>query len=770
MTTTLTLYDSCVPALKADEYTVTVSQSLRLASGKALDEAPKPVSLQFRVRGPRFALADSEVHRIFPPPRSTGRYHDILPMLVFERATLPWERDMKVADPEVPWVALLVLTGADLAPNPAADERGVVGMTLEAFRAPASGTCIPDIALEDGEDPPHIDVSALEITADAFARLMPSLADAKQLAHVRELAGDRSGDFGVVVSNRFGAPPPADPNVRQRTNRVHLVSLQGLESVLAAGLPAGTARVRLISLVSWTFTCVPDPKETFTQRMNALTSSGDLLLHPPALAGEAPALLQERLRRGYVALSHRLRSGKRALAWYRGPFAPEQVPRGLDTSGSHATASGAAMVFDPDSGMFDQSYAVAFEAGRMRALSAQPFATALQQWRRQAHAVVDRLLARLAELPGATDAQGQPVTDASGQLTAAGLADLTALLDARFMSRKLEDYFTGQLFGSIATAIGKAGGYDAKAPPVAPPASDADPADPIPALRSLMARPDVANLLAHLSGLSDTADQDHHGAILPGAILPWLTKLALLQGVSFDHLVPDLSMLPPESLRFFAVDPNWIDALIDGALSPGAQSSRDARFHQLTRDPLHRAVDRLLAGLRADALGGASAAGPMSGLLLRSGLVRDYSGLEVHATTLIGGAEAVMRPLRYERLSEELLLCLFPAIPARVHLDEPSQGLVFGLDDEGITARLLPSAPAAQLAATHTLTPAQIPFRGDPALGVLDLPRLFTQLSGLYADPKPTLSPATFALQMIRHPERKTILFTGLKAQAGTPS
>ena len=52
----------------------------------------------------------------------------------------------------------------------------------------------------------------------------------------------------------------------------------------------------------------------------------------------------------------------------------------------------------------------------------------------------------------------------------------------------------------------------------------------------------------------------------------WLAGLQTLAGVPFAYLVPDARMLPPESIRFFAVDPNWTTALTDGALSLAAKT------------------------------------------------------------------------------------------------------------------------------------------------------------------------------------------------------
>lgn len=57
-------------------------------------------------------------------------------------------------------------------------------------------------------------------------------------------------------------------------------------------------------------------------------------------------------------------------------------------------------------------------------------------------------------------------------------------------------------------------------------------------------------------------------------IIKWLTRLRLLDGVPFPYIVPTDGMLPNESIRFFHLDRNWLDALVDGALSTGVLDSR----------------------------------------------------------------------------------------------------------------------------------------------------------------------------------------------------
>ena len=58
------------------------------------------------------------------------------------------------------------------------------------------------------------------------------------------------------------------------------------------------------------------------------------------------------------------------------------------------------------------------------------------------------------------------------------------------------------------------------------------------------------------------------------SVVAWLTRLRLLEGVPFSYIVSSEEMLPNESIRFFHMDRNWLDALVDGALSTGILDTR----------------------------------------------------------------------------------------------------------------------------------------------------------------------------------------------------
>jgi len=77
-------------------------------------------------------------------------------------------------------------------------------------------------------------------------------------------------------------------------------------------------------------------------------------------------------------------------------------------------------------------------------------------------------------------------------------------------------------------------------------------------------------------------DPDMGDRIVPLDLRQRLARLRLLESVPFAYLVPDSLLLPPESIRFFYVDRNWTDALVEGALSVGTVNSSDrAQLEQL---------------------------------------------------------------------------------------------------------------------------------------------------------------------------------------------
>ena len=176
---------------------------------------------------------------------------------------------------------------------------------------------------------------------------------------------------------------------------------------------------------------------------------------------------------------------------------------------------------------------------------------------------------------------------------------------------------------------------------------------------------------------------------VPPTVLDFLTRLRLLYGVPFNHLVADSRLLPPESVRFFYIDRNFTDRLVDGALSVGKTTTREFAHAQASNNTVRAEADEHERNLRSLLRnpGASKKTGPqtadLSGLLMRSRAVSGWPGLEVKAYQNITTAQPQGKPLRLlrmDRLAPDVLLCIFHGVPTRVDVEEPREGIQFGVD------------------------------------------------------------------------------------------
>ena len=119
---------------------------------------------------------------------------------------------------------------------------------------------------------------------------------------------------------------------------------------------------------------------------------------------------------------------------------------------------------------------------------------------------------------------------------------------------------------------------------------------------------DAEAQLTHLPFDGPSVDLD-----LPETVISWFEHLMLLEEVPFHYLVPDERMLPAESIRFFQVDPLWLECLLDGAFSIGRVLSSD---HKQDNSYQKDHINPLLPNR-------------ISGFLLRSDIVAGWPGLQV---------------------------------------------------------------------------------------------------------------------------------------------
>ncbi|MCB1087153.1 MAG: hypothetical protein KDM63_08920 [Verrucomicrobiae bacterium] len=187
---------------------------------------------------------------------------------------------------------------------------------------------------------------------------------------------------------------------------------------------------------------------------------------------------------------------------------------------------------------------------------------------------------------------------------------------------------------------------------------------------------------------------------LPKNLRDWLAKLRLLKGVPFEYLVPDERILPPESIRFFYVDMNWVDALVDGAFSIGRNQTIQPSEPSLNQDKavmptVKTQVAAQVPEHRASALGLETPPASLevvSGFLLRSAVVQDYKGIGVNAYPKGGtppttespsvGQIDLLNVIRLEALGpgSDILLCLIDGDAVQIDVHESPEHLHYGID------------------------------------------------------------------------------------------
>jgi hypothetical protein len=402
-----------LPGLDAGSYNLLIQQS-RTDNKKTKIGEDLSRKYKFAVKGDRFAMSvPSDIYAVFPPNNAAGEFKTVLPHVVFTKKTYPWIRypnneeptaglkPGETVDKEVPtWLTILLFDEDDgLSPDPQ------LMTTNDLFPAQLGPNVVSYFAddnvknLNYGEqltDP----VRVLDIPLTLFWKLAPSLSDLNYMAHARQVSllpkttmqgisdiGEPLGDFSIVFGNRL-------PQAGKRSY-AFLVSLEGLENYLPDddGNPkpavAGNANkfLRLAVLKNWQFDSLIDSPAAF---VNAVQRLNNRKLDDPAPASlttlQLPhysgpnEIVRRAVQMGYAPLNNNLRTGEKTVSWYRGPLVPYQMNKSRISLplGSPDQAT----IFDPTTGMFDVSYAIAWTLGRQLALQDSGFSIALYEWKK----------------------------------------------------------------------------------------------------------------------------------------------------------------------------------------------------------------------------------------------------------------------------------------------------------------------------------------------------------------------------------------------------
>lgn len=669
------------PVLPQGSYRLTAEHAVA-----ALGSATPPYrnAIEFHVGEPVRALLPTDLHSVYPPKGASGAFEGHLPHIVLMRPTLPW--DMSLTD----------------APRSETDEASAIALLVIG----AGDEGAVDIRNVDGRR---------EITFDGalFRRIAPTADDLNWIAHVRRVdTGAKEtpffmsdGTFAVVLANRFPeTPDPARPKATGRNHAV-LVSLAGKKDLLAADAASkpktSEPTVTLDLLADWQFSSTG---EAGLAGEAAALSGGPYAIPLAAPAGDEDAEqahVRDAFAKGYCPLPHAMRHGDRTVSWYRGPLTPVDYA-GPDAQTVFRGSPDAALRYDPQDGMFDTSYAAAFQLGRLLALQDKGFATAMRRFR-------DTVRADMNALAGRKMTGGLLGGDI-GQSERRQMAEALAKGDAPVPK-------TDRYSGGVWLPGGKDG-------------------------------------------------QEKTGVALdpPAEVSRWLARLMLLYRVPYDYLVPDARLLPDRSLRFFQVDPNWLKCLLEGACSVGRVTSGDQMIDEWIRarfldtaladapDVRSRAPEAepkiapAAKGTQPDAVKKQRQVAlkwPLSGFLMKSPLVAHWNGLEMHAK--IGETPAL--PLRIDRIAPDTLICIFDGALSEVEIRPPAEAVYHGAEKgPGGYFKSVLRDPVTGAPHRKEAPGFRVPMRGADGR-VIDMPRLGKGLASL-AKASPSFGSGDLALQL----------------------
>ncbi|MDQ3928064.1 MAG: hypothetical protein M3328_02835 [Chloroflexota bacterium] len=694
------------PPLKSGTYTIQVDQ--------ALPNTPSPnqfsTSATLYVTGERFTFQPDELSSVFPPDQANGEFEGTLPHVVFNRRTLPWERTSDPSSGISPWLAVLLFDeGEAPTPTPAtAKDLVQLGQTITVESSKVTGTgALPKDYLSypgyeelDYGESPDDKCLIIDIPLDVFNRIAPSKADLPFLAHIREVDSTDTVDgktnvqqYAIVLGNRV--PQNNLPS------HAFLVSLENFALYLpdedgnqSTSITTAPQCIRLVTFRSWTYTA-NTLSETFQHLLENVNTS-------------TPGILPT------TTIQYPFRGTAPTATQVNAALADQASGKLTDAGAQVLVANALLMGYIPlDHHLRHGGNTVSWYRGPLA-----PFRVAPKQ----------------LQVPiGGPDAANY-------------YNPQTGLFDVSYGAA----WQLGQLLAlqniGYATDL-----YNWKKTVQQQDAINAEQK----ILDSLLEGLTVFTEVFHKRRQSLAATNDAPPAP-PESVINWLARLRLLNGVPFNYLVPDESMLPQESLRFFNLDFNWTDALVDGAFSIGRSTTGD-----VTLDARHVERVRMLVGARAQALrpnplrlaNYVNTSQQITGFMLRSKVVAGWPNLQVNGYLDTEGNNEVPK-LRFSPLSNEVMLCLFDGVVQMVAIHEPPEQLHSGVEGDApnytTTLRQVAGAnPGAQILGST----ASVPPRADQQTLKVNVAQgnILTALTSppISEDVK-TFTSAEFALEMVK--------------------
>lgn len=380
------IYNESLPQLESGGYHMRFEQNVSIKNKEEKFEE----DLGIVVQGPKYRLPSKLIHDKSPSDSMIIHDFEVLPQITFTQKTLPWQRSTgldTIVDKKPSWMVLLILHESE------ADYFSIKKSILfsdflnETPNRPfGEDVLVPEIDSEEKDLLDRRDTcDMLVLDKDYFNRLVPCQDEIHLFSHVRKVNAERKAlskvlterqedediDISVVVSNR---------RPQRGNNKAILISIEDMGKHFPEGkdrksnIEEKYTKIAFFQLTQWSFQLQTDPAGFQAMSKQLLDASDSYKIK----GNQNNDSISQALNLGYIPMAHDLRNGDRTLSWYRGPLVPEPSSSAEIDIVEH---SDQLERFNPENGMFDESYAAAWQIGRLIAMKDKAFTRSLMQWK-----------------------------------------------------------------------------------------------------------------------------------------------------------------------------------------------------------------------------------------------------------------------------------------------------------------------------------------------------------------------------------------------------
>jgi hypothetical protein len=351
--------DSAPPGLEEGNYTALFTQNVKL-DGADTDEFT--AQKNFTVAANNERLSDADIFSVYPPENAQGNFSGTLPFIVFYNEHYPWIKEFHDGGKNrIPWLALIVVAEAEFESGEAV-EADVKYSEISGLKE--SGVYFP--FTPSGFSKPDDNIHILTISKKLFGEIFPAKDDLRWLAGVKvtdlsnaeDSVSETDGRYSYVTANRF---IPGIPGEKLKSS-VFLVSAA---DYLDNKIPETCGKIRFVSIKNFSIYNEADTDKSFVTLTTGLSQNSKEI--------ESPALKK-----------HFMRSGEVSYSLYSSPLVKNcaDSPRNADIDGEERFTADGRMIYKKNIGIFDVSYAAAFNLGKLITLSRRSDAEKIVAWRR----------------------------------------------------------------------------------------------------------------------------------------------------------------------------------------------------------------------------------------------------------------------------------------------------------------------------------------------------------------------------------------------------